>query len=122
MNFPTYDGSEPLYLYRERLNEYLIKLKKEEYVVVLELFNKILNKKYKSLTEIKKINMDLYDINNIISIIKENKSILDEKFNIDVNNLESEEQVIKIIKNLVLKINFSFLKKDKNNYFITAKE
>jgi len=122
MNFPTYDGSEPLYLYRERLNEYLIKLKKEEYIVVLELFNKILNKKYKSLTEIKKINMDLYDINNIISIIKENKSILDEKFNIDVNNLESEEQVIKIIKNLVLKINFSFLKKDKNNYFITAKE
>lgn len=117
--FPTYNGIEPYYLFKRRLDGYMNKkLKHDLHSNILCFLNLLFETDYKNLISIKKIKeQNIPSSDYVIDTIKTNKNFKD-NFKIKYNrNVPAD----KLLDRLLNKIGFSFAKKiDGHNtyYFV----
>jgi hypothetical protein len=125
---PVYDGTEPLYIYKNKLDAYMKLVKKEKYNIILKFLNELFEKDCKSLTEFKNIDMTNSNIKHFINIIKNHENIFNKKYKLEINNNSineaSEEEIlehtINIIKKLLYLMEYSIYKKKINDkYYYT---
>lgn len=121
-NPPIYDGSEPLYMYRTKLDIYMRSLKTQRYDTILNFMNDLIvrDKKCVALMDFK--NIDLYSLSSqhILSTIKKHTKTINEIFKKQIN-LENEDEedshecLILILKDLLYHIEFTLHKKVSND-------
>jgi hypothetical protein len=124
MDIPIYDGSQPISLYMLRVQEYKMNMGKSKYNEVLQFFNKLLNKKYNTLTKIKNIPKSLF-INNVHKhclIIDKYRTLFEKYTGMTINDIYDDDEllvdenyIIYCITKLLKSIGYKFTRRTIDN-------
>lgn len=106
---PIYDGSEPLYIFRRKMESYCNNiLQREKYNETLKILNKIFKTKHKQLTLFRDIPYDnLPTIKRTLGVLKKYS------YQVDVYNYDNTTEYV--IDNILKRINYSFKKSTIND-------
>lgn len=118
IEIPEFNEDEPVYVYKKKLDQYVLSLKKIKYNLILEIINKILNKKYKSLGTIQKIELSKISANHGNSIFDEYEEKIMKHFKIEISKYEKinfYEKFVTIVSQLLEKIEFSLIQSEIKN-------
>lgn len=107
---PVYDGVEPYFIFKRKWDAFLqSKQNKRIHVMILEFLNRLLNTKYTSLRSIKKITFDMIPTpKKFIDMMTSDRDYI-ETFKIKYSQ---NIPTIKMIDNLLAKVNFSLIEID----------
>lgn len=108
-DIPVYDGIEPYFIFKRRWDEFILNKNKHIHIKILEFLNKLLNTKYTNLISIKKITYDMIPCPKKFSQILTSDQDYVSTFRIRHG---STIPTVKMLANLLSKINFSFVEVD----------
>ena len=124
-DFPVYNENDNMSEYFEKLEKYLVKKKEVDYNNIKNFINKWLNelKIDNELKMIEKFNFNENKLNNeeiCEKILFENYSTLNLDYKLNLKNNQNEKDyffklIIKIIRKVLLKIDYKFYSYSKNN-------
>jgi hypothetical protein len=109
------ESTDSIYDIKEKMDKYMLEIKKSKYDFVLKFINYILKKENTSLFKIKYLKKSILVKINIEKLLEK----YEEKFKNQNIKVKKEDDIITIIKKVLLTINYKFKKtiKDEEEYY-----